>query len=256
VSVERYFRVRAEGTASWARAEGEELRLLDGDPWSEPRDRAITVPLATATLLAPAAASKIIGIGRNYADHAAERGKPLPKEPLLFLKPPSALVGPGEPIRHPGWVGRVDHEAELGIVIGREAARLPDPDAALRHVFGATCVNDVTARELQDRDVQFTRAKGFDTFCPVGPCIATGLDLARLRVEGRVNGERRQLGSTDQLIFSVAHLVWFVSRVMTLRPGDIISTGTPSGVGPLRPGDLTEVEIEGVGTLRNPVVEG
>jgi 2-keto-4-pentenoate hydratase/2-oxohepta-3-ene-1,7-dioic acid hydratase in catechol pathway len=204
----------------------------------------------------PSAASKIIGIGRNYADHAAERGKPLPKEPLLFLKPPSALVGPGEPIRHPGWVGRVDHEAELGVVIGREAARLAGPDAALRQVFGATCVNDVTARELQERDVQFTRAKGFDTFCPLGPCIATGLDLGRLRVEGRVNGERRQQGSTDQLIFSVAHLVWFVSRVMTLRPGDIISTGTPSGVGPLRPGDLAEVEIEGVGTLGNPVVAG
>jgi 2-keto-4-pentenoate hydratase/2-oxohepta-3-ene-1,7-dioic acid hydratase in catechol pathway len=180
----------------------------------------------------------------------------VPKEPLVFLKPPSALIGPGDEIRIPTWAGRVDHEAELGIVIGREARCLPDPDAALEHVFGATCVNDVTARELQKRDVQFTRAKGFDTFCPVGPCIATGLDLGRLRVLGRVGTEVRQQGSTEQLIFAVAHLVWYVSRVMTLLPGDIISTGTPSGVGPLHPGDVAEVEVEGVGTLTNPVVAG
>jgi 2-keto-4-pentenoate hydratase/2-oxohepta-3-ene-1,7-dioic acid hydratase in catechol pathway len=150
----------------------------------------------------------------------------------------------------------VDHEAELGIVIGRPATRLPAPDVAPVHVFGATCINDVTARELQEKDVQFTRAKGFDTFCPVGPCIASGLNLERLRVVGRVNGEIRQEGSTDQLVFPVAYLVWYVSQVMTLLPGDIISTGTPSGVGPLRPGDVTEVEVEGVGTLSNPVMEG
>jgi 2-keto-4-pentenoate hydratase/2-oxohepta-3-ene-1,7-dioic acid hydratase in catechol pathway len=196
-----------------------------------------------------------VAVGRNYADHAAERGRPVPKEPLLFLKPPSAIVGPGAPIRRPAWAGRVDHEAELGVVIGREATDLKSPAAALPHVFGATAVNDVTARELQDRDVQFTRAKGFDTFCPVGPCLVSGLDLGRLRVEGRVNGDVRQRGTTAQMIFPVADLVWFISHVMTLVPGDIICTGTPSGVGPILPGDVVEVEVEGVGTLRNPVVE-
>ena len=256
MSVEHYFRVRVGGDVAWARREGETLRLLDGDPWSGPRERNETVPLAEACLLAPAVASKIVAVGRNYADHAVERGKAVPKEPLLFFKPPSSVIGPGAAIRRPAWVGRVDHEAELGVVIGRQAARLSGPEAALDHVFGATCVNDVTARELQERDGQFTRAKGFDTFCPVGPCIATGLDLDRRRVVGRVNGEVRQQGSTDQLVFSVAYLVWYVSRVMTLLPGDIISTGTPSGVGPLRPGDVTEVEVDGVGTLANPVVEG
>ncbi len=256
MSVERYFRVRTEDGPAWARQDGEVLRLLDSEPWAAPRERAETIPLEGAPLLAPVRPSKIVGIGRNYAAHAAESGRAVPGEPLVFLKPPSALIGPGDEIRHPTWVGRVDHEAELGIVIGREAARLEGPDAALEHVFGATCVNDVTARELQKKDVQFTRAKGFDTFCPVGPCITTGLDLGRLRVFGRVNGELRQQGSTEQLVFAVAHLVWFVSRVMTLLPGDIISTGTPAGVGPLRPGDVTEVEVEGVGTLTNPVVEG
>ncbi len=256
MSVERYVRVGGEGAVTWARQEGDALHVLDGPPWASPRERGRSLPLGEAALLAPATPSKIVAVGRNYAGHAAERGKPVPKEPLLFLKPPSALIGPGEPIRLPSWVGRVDHEAELGVVIGREAARLPGPEAALACVFGATCVNDVTARELQERDVQFTRAKGFDTFCPVGPCIATGLDLERCRVVGRVNGEVRQEGSTEQLVFPVAYLVWYVSQVMTLLPGDIISTGTPSGVGPLRPGDVTEVEVEGVGTLANPVTEG
>jgi len=256
LSVERYVRVHGEGSVTWARQEGDTLQLLDSAPWAEPRERGRSLPLAEAALLAPVTPSKIVAVGRNYADHAAERGQAVPKEPLLFLKPPSALIGPGEPIRCPHWVGRVDHEAELGIVIGREAARLPGPEAALAHVFGATCINDVTARELQQKDVQFTRAKGFDTFCPVGPCIATGLELDRRRVVGRVNGEVRQESSTEQLVFPVAFLVWYVSQVMTLLPGDIISTGTPSGVGPIRPGDVAEVEVEGVGTLANPVTEG
>jgi len=260
VTVERYFRVRGEdGAPHWARQEGDSLRVLDGAPWASPnlpREGPETLPLAGAPLLAPVAPSKIVAVGRNYRAHAAERGKAVPKEPLLFYKPPSAVIGPGEAIRRPSWVGRVDHEAELAVVIGREASRLPGPEEALDHVFGVTALNDVTARELQEKDVQFTRAKGFDTFCPVGPCIATGLDLGRRRVVGRVNGEVRQDGTTEQLVFSVAYLVWFVSRVMTLVPGDIISTGTPSGVGPLRPGDVTEVEVEGVGTLTNPVVEG
>jgi 2-keto-4-pentenoate hydratase/2-oxohepta-3-ene-1,7-dioic acid hydratase in catechol pathway len=249
----RFYRLRTGLGASWAREEGERLRLLDGDPFSGASDRAQTVPVGEAELLAPATPSKIVAIGLNYRDHAAERGKPLPREPLIFLKPPSALIGPGEPIRLPEGVGRVDHEAEMGIVIGSAASRLPSPEAARGHILGAVCLNDVTAREVQDRDVQFTRAKGFDTFCPVGPCLATGLDLERLRVEGRVNGEVRQRSSTEQLIFPPEYLVWFVSGVMTLLPGDIISTGTPSGIGPLAAGDVVEVEVEGVGSLRNPV---
>jgi 2-keto-4-pentenoate hydratase/2-oxohepta-3-ene-1,7-dioic acid hydratase in catechol pathway len=256
VSVERYYRVATPGGPAWARREGETLVLLDREPWASPCETGDTVALDGARLLAPATPSKIVAVGRSYAEHAAERGREVPREPLLFLKPPTAVVGPGEPIRRPSWVGRVDHEAELAVVMGRETRHLPGPEAALDRVFAATCVNDVTARELQDRDVQFTRAKGFDTFCPLGPCLATGLDLGRLRVEGRVNGEVRQKGSTEDLVFPVAHLVWYISRVMTLLPGDIISTGTPSGVGPLRPGDVTEVEVEGVGTLANPVVEG
>jgi 2-keto-4-pentenoate hydratase/2-oxohepta-3-ene-1,7-dioic acid hydratase in catechol pathway len=251
----RYYRVLADGGPFWARQEGELVRPLDGPPWAFAGEGAESRPLAGATLLPPVDPSKIVAVGRNYADHAAERGRPVPKEPLLFLKPPSAVVGPGAPIRRPTWVGRVDHEAEVGVVIGREAADLESPAVALDHVFGVTAVNDVTARELQDRDVQFTRAKGFDTFCPVGPCVVSGLDLGRLRVEGRVNGEVRQRGTTAQMIFPVAELVWFISRVMTLVPGDIICTGTPSGVGPILPGDVVEVEVEGVGTLRNPVVE-
>jgi 2-keto-4-pentenoate hydratase/2-oxohepta-3-ene-1,7-dioic acid hydratase in catechol pathway len=251
----RFFRV-ATGTAPrWAREEERgRLRLLEGDPWSGTRDTAESLDAAEARLLAPLTPSKIIGIGVNYRDHAAERGKPVPNEPLLFLKPPSSVIGPGEAIRRPSWAGRVDHEAELGIVIGRRAHDLDSPEAAAACILGALCVNDVTARELQRSDVQFTRAKGFDTFCPVGPCLATGLDLGNLRVVGRVNGQVRQSGSTGDMVFAPAHLVWYVSRVMTLLPGDMISTGTPAGIGPLVAGDEVEIEVEGIGVLRNPVV--
>jgi len=249
----RYYRIAGADGPSWAREDGDRLRLVSGDPFSGTTDGRATVGRDEARLLPPVAPSKIVAIGLNYKDHAAERGKALPAEPLIFLKPPSSVIGPGETIRRPAWAGRVDHEAEMGIVIGRAAHDLPSPEAARAHVLGALCVNDVTARDLQDKDVQFTRAKGFDTFCPLGPCIATGLDLAGLAVVGRVNGVVRQQSRTDQLIFDAFHLVWFVSRVMTLLPGDIISTGTPAGIGPLASGDVVEVEVEGVGVLRNPV---
>jgi len=249
----RYYRIAGADGPSWAREDGDRLRLVSGDPFSGTTDGRATVGRDEARLLPPVAPSKIVAIGLNYKDHAAERGKALPAEPLIFLKPPSSVIGPGEAIRRPAWAGRVDHEAEMGIVIGRAAHDLPSPEAARAHVLGVLCVNDVTARELQDKDVQFTRAKGFDTFCPLGPCIATGLDLANLEVVGRVNGVVRQKSRTDQLIFDAFHLVWFVSRVMTLLPGDIISTGTPAGIGPLASGDVVEVEVEGVGVLRNPV---
>jgi len=249
----RYYRIATADKKRWAREEEGRLRVLAGDPFSGDRDEDLVLRFDEVRLLPPVAPSKIVAVGRNYKDHAAELGNPLPPEPMLFLKPPSAIIASGETILRPAWAGRVDHEAELGIVIGRAATDLASPADASAHVFGATCVNDVTARELQKKDVQFTRAKGFDTFCPVGPCLATGLDLGRLRVTGRVNGEVRQQGSTADLVFDVPYLVWFVSRVMTLLPGDIISTGTPAGVGPLVAGDVVEVEVEGVGILRNPV---
>ena len=198
----KYYRVLTPTGPSWAREEGECLRLLSAAPWTEDvTDLNEKLESDEARLLAPAVPSKIVAVGLNYRDHAQERGKPIPAEPLLFLKPPSSVIGPGETIRRPAWAGRVDHEAELGLVIGRKAHDLPSPEAAAAHIFGVTCVNDVTARELQDRDVQFTRAKGFDTFCPIGPCLAAGLDLGALAVEGRVNGQVRQRSTTAQLIF-------------------------------------------------------
>ncbi len=250
----RLFRIATPRGPSWAKEEQGGLRLLDGDPYAGLAETKETVEIEDASVLCPAAPSKIVAVGLNYRDHAEEQGKPLPAEPLLFLKPPSAVIGPGEAIRLPPWAGRVDHEAELGLVIGRRVRDVETPEAAAAAILGAVCVNDVTARDLQKRDVQYTRAKGFDTFCPIGPALAVGLDLGRLEVACRVNGEQRQKSSTAQLIFDPVTLVRFVSRVMTLLPGDIITTGTPAGVSPLRPGDRVEVDVEGVGVLENPVV--
>jgi 2-keto-4-pentenoate hydratase/2-oxohepta-3-ene-1,7-dioic acid hydratase in catechol pathway len=197
--------------------------------------------------------SKIIGIGTNYRAHALEMKKPIPDEPLLFLKPLSAVIADGDAIARPPGYARVDYEGELGVVIGQRARRV-SREAALEVVMGFTCVNDVTVRDLQAKDVQFTRAKSFDTFCPIGPRIVAGLDPRNLRIVTRLNGEVRQDSTTADLIFDVPALIAFVSSVMTLEPGDVISTGTPSGVGNLTPGDTVEVEIEGIGTLRNTVV--
>lgn len=198
--------------------------------------------------------SKVVAVGRNYQAHAAELGNTVPAQPLLFLKPPSAIVGPGDAIELPAQSTRVEHEAELGVVIGR---RLRDagPEEAMACILGITCVNDVTARDLQRSDVQFTRAKGFDTFCPVGPIVVPldGLDVNDLAVVARVNGVVRQSGRTRDMIFPVATLLSFISRIMTLEPGDLVSTGTPEGVGPLVAGDVVEVEVQGVGVLSNPV---
>jgi 2-keto-4-pentenoate hydratase/2-oxohepta-3-ene-1,7-dioic acid hydratase in catechol pathway len=203
-------------------------------------------------LLAPVRPSKIVCVGLNYKDHAAEVGKPLPAEPLLFLKPSTAVLDPGAAIKLPPGVGRIDHEAELAVVIGRRAHRVPRA-RAWEHVLGLTCVNDVTARDLQNREQQYTRCKGFDTFAPIGPCIATGLNGSPRAVEGWVNGTRRQASSTAQLIFGIELLVEFITFVMTLEPGDVISTGTPSGIGPLQHGDTVTVKVEGIGELSNPV---
>ena len=213
------------------------------------------VPWTDADLACPVTPSKILCIGRNYAAHAKELGNDVPSEPLLFLKPPSALLGPGGTIRVPRESARVEHEAELGVVIGKRCRNVAREDA-LAHVFGYTCVGDITARDLQKKDVQFTRAKGFDTFCPVGPWIETDLDPSKLRVRCRVNGETRQDGSTSNMIFDVPALIVYASRMMTLEAGDLLVTGTPEGVGPLAAGDEVEVEVAGVGVLRNTVRAG
>ena len=200
------------------------------------------------------APSKIVCIGRNYAAHAAELGNEIPAEPLLFLKAPSAIIASGEDIAIPPHSSQVDHEGELAVIIGRTCKELTDADDPFAHVRGYTCLNDVTARDLQRKDGQFTRAKSFDTFCPIGPYIETDLDVSDLRVVTRVNGEVKQDGRTSQMVFSVGFLIRYVSNMMTLNEGDVIATGTPAGVSQLHPGDVCEVEIEGIGILRNPVI--
>jgi len=240
--------------------------LLDGEriiPIAEDHPFGPITPEVSAALprervrvLAPCTPSKIVALGRNYRDHAAELGHDVPPEPLIFLKPPSAVIGPDEAIRLPAMSARVDYEGELVVVMGRRAYRLREDEDPLAYVLGYTCGNDVTARDLQQRDGQFTRAKGFDTFAPIGPVIATDLDPTDLRIETRVNGRVRQRARTRDLVFPVPVLIRFIAQVMTLLPGDLIFTGTPAGVGPLFDGDVVEVEIEGIGTLRNPVSAG
>jgi 2-keto-4-pentenoate hydratase/2-oxohepta-3-ene-1,7-dioic acid hydratase in catechol pathway len=199
--------------------------------------------------------SKIICVGRNYAAHAKELGNEVPEEPLLFFKPSSALIGQDAVIEILPPMGRVDHEAEMAVVIGRQG-RFIRRDEAQNYILGYTCANDVSDRDFQKKDGQWTRAKGFDTFCPLGPWINTELDASNVTVTCYVNGERRQEGSTSQLIFDIPFLLEYISGVMTLFPGDVILTGTPSGVGPLQPGDEVEVNVDGIGTLRNTVASG
>lgn len=200
--------------------------------------------------------SKIVCVGRNYADHAAELGNDVPKEPLLFLKAPSAMIFNNDEIVIPEYSRQVEHEGELAVVIGDVCKNLPEDADVIEYVRGYTCLNDVTARDLQKSDGQFTRAKSFNTFCPIGPHIETELAVTDLRVTTRVNGDIRQDGRTSQMVFPVEFLIRYISRMMTLLPGDLIATGTPSGVSKLNPGDVCEVEIEGIGTLRNAVVNG
>ena len=233
--------------------EGENVIEISAPPWAPWSRGSRSSRLADVRLLAPVAPSKIVCIGRNYAAHAAEMGNEVPKEPLMFLKPPSSIIGPEEAIVLTKYSQRVEHEGELALVLGRRCSHLRDTDDALSFVLGYTCLNDVTARDLQKSDVQFTRAKGFDTFCAVGPYIETGLDPSNLVVETHVNGVRRQSGSTSLMIYPPAFLVRWISRMMTLAPGDVIATGTPAGVGPLVAGDTVEVSVAGVGVLRNPV---
>lgn len=225
------------------------------DPWTrqavEPFD---PVPVGTVQLLAPVVPSKIVCIGRNYREHAAELGNEVPKEPLLFLKAPSSVIAQGEAIRIPVLSQRVDFEGELAVVIGRRASRIGPDEDVRRYIRGYTIVNDVTARDLQKSDGQWSRAKGFDTFCPMGPLVTDEIDPdAGVTVETRLNGEVKQRGTTRDLIFSISDLLRHITAAMTLLPGDVIPTGTPSGVAPMQPGDQVAVTVEGIGTLANPV---
>ncbi|MBA3551985.1 MAG: fumarylacetoacetate hydrolase family protein [Actinobacteria bacterium] len=251
----RLLRFRQGDRIAVGTADGDRLRPLRGTFFENPLPTGEDVPLDKVRLLAPVLPSKVVAVGKNYMEHAVEMGGEVPEEPLIFLKPSTTVIGPGDGIPYPSVSRRVDHEGELAIVIGRVARRVRAEDAG-RVILGYTCANDVTARDLQRKDGQFTRGKGFDGFCPLGPWIETELDPADVSVECRVNGETRQAARTSQLAFGPGVLIEFVSRVMTLLPGDVILTGTPAGVGPLSIGDLVEVEIEGIGTLANEVVDG
>jgi 2-keto-4-pentenoate hydratase/2-oxohepta-3-ene-1,7-dioic acid hydratase in catechol pathway len=231
----------------WLLDEGREFETGGDVP------RKQSIPFEEAELLAPVTPSKIVCVGRNYFEHAAELGHKMPDEPLLFLKAPSALIANGQSIELPRDSKQVEHEGELGVVIGRRARKLTSSEYPLTYVLGYTCVNDVTARDLQRKDVQFTRAKSFDTFCPVGPFIVDDLDPLNVNLTTRLNGVVKQHGCTADMAFSVPFLIRYISNIMTLYPGDLIATGTPAGVSQMTAGDVVEVEIEEVGVLRNPI---
>jgi 2-keto-4-pentenoate hydratase/2-oxohepta-3-ene-1,7-dioic acid hydratase in catechol pathway len=239
----------------FAVVEGEELAVVTGDPLYTPiQFTGERVPLDDARLLAPVIPrSKVLGIGRNYAEHAVELGNEVPPEPLVFLKPNTSVVGPGDPVVLPAASQRVDYEGELAVVIGRVCRDVP-VERAGEVILGYTCANDVTARDLQKADGQWWRAKGYDSFCPLGPYLATGIDPSDLRVMTRLDGRTVQDGRTSQMIYDIPSLVAFVTSAMTLLPGDVLLTGTPAGVGPMGPGNRVEVEVEGIGVLHNTAV--
>jgi 2-keto-4-pentenoate hydratase/2-oxohepta-3-ene-1,7-dioic acid hydratase in catechol pathway len=253
----KFYRIEHKGAPRHVIEESGTWRLLEGDLFDRYR-AGDEIPRDGHRLLPPVMPSKVVCIGLNYKDHAAEQNKPLPAEPLMFIKPSTSVIGPEESIVLPDGVGRVDHEAEVAVVIGRRASHVPEGDAH-DYVLGLTCFNDVTARELQQKGAGYTHAKGYDTFAAIGPCVATGIDYHAAEgvgIEGWVNGERRQASSTLQLVFSIDRLVAYITNVMTLLPGDVIATGTPSGIGPLKPGDRVTIKVAGVGELTNSVKQG
>lgn len=233
---------------------GEKIRVFTGSPYGRIRTTDAHYNPSDVRLLPPCTPSKIVALGVNYRSHGEEMGHRIPTEPLIFIKPSTSVIGPEDDIIYPESSERVDYEGELGVVIKNRTRNVSEDNAA-GHILGYTCVNDVTARDIQARDKQWTRSKGFDTFCPLGPCIETELNPDNVRLETRLNGEVRQKTSTGDLIFGAYELVSFISRVMTLLPGDVIATGTTRGVGPMQPGDTVEVTVENIGTLRNYVVK-
>jgi 2-keto-4-pentenoate hydratase/2-oxohepta-3-ene-1,7-dioic acid hydratase in catechol pathway len=248
----RLVRFLVHGRTAYGILTNDETVELDGEGYASLSPIGARHRTADVIFLAPCVPTKIVAVGLNYRDHARELGMQVPESPILFLKPPTSVIGPGESIVRPAMSSRVDYEAELGIVIRDRVSRIP-PEASRGHILGYTCANDVTARDLQKKDGQWTRAKSFDTFCPIGPWIQTDLDPDDLLIESYVNGERRQSSRTSQFIFGVDLLVSFISQVMTLEPGDLIITGTPAGIGPMQAGDEVEVRIEGIGSLKNGV---
>jgi 2-keto-4-pentenoate hydratase/2-oxohepta-3-ene-1,7-dioic acid hydratase in catechol pathway len=251
----RLVRFERAGRTGYGTLEGEKISVLRGAPYDglgNTTGEGMSLP--EVKLLAPCEPTKIVALGLNYRDHASEFGRPIPDEPLLFMKPSTAVIGPDEDIVYPAMSRRVDYEAELAVVIGR-TCRFVKAEDFRDYVLGYTCINDVTARDLQKKDGQFTRSKSFDTFAPLGPWIETAIpDPDNLMVEAYLNGERRQHGNTRNMVFGVAAQVSFISRIMTLWPGDVIATGTPSGIGPMAPGDVVEIRVEGIGRLQNRLV--
>jgi len=249
----RIVRFRAGGKIRYGVLEGSHIVEYAGTPYGTFKKGRKKYPLRQAVLLVPVVPSKVVAVALNYREHAEELNLPIPAEPIIFLKALSSLCGPDDPIICPAQAARVDYEAELAIVIKKRCRRV-SAERAREHVLGYTCLNDVTARDLMARDGQWIRAKSFDSFCPVGPCIATDIDPNGVEVEAYLNGERKQASNTKHLIFPVEDVLARISAVMTLLPGDVIATGTPGGVGPMRPGDKVEVRIEGIGSLVNPVI--
>lgn len=250
----KYARIEYKNDSYYCRVFSEEVQLLEGDIFDLFSETDIKVPLSDVKLLAPCLPSKIVAVGLNYADHAAELELTIPDFPALFMKPPSSVIGPNDEIIYPPMSKQVDYEGELAIVIGQTASYVPENEAQ-NFVLGYTCLNDVTARDLQNVDSQWIRAKGFDTFAPIGPYIVSDVNPDNLDIELRLNGELKQKSNTSNFIFKTNYLVSKISEIMTLYPGDVITTGTPSGIGPMKPGDVVEVEIDGIGILRNAVKE-
>ncbi|MCU0694970.1 MAG: fumarylacetoacetate hydrolase family protein [Myxococcaceae bacterium] len=250
--MQRFGRIETPSGPRFVELEGERVHVLADAPWTTPHRTGEVMPLGGVRWLVPTTASKVVAIGQNYRKHAEEMGKPVPAEPLIFMKPMTALNAHGAPILLPPASQEVHHEAELALVIGRTLTRATEAEAA-KAIFAATCFNDVTARDVQRREAQHTRAKSYDTFACCGPWMVRGLDVSDLLVTCRLNGELKQSGRTSDMVHAPAKLVSFISHVMTLLPGDVVSTGTPSGVGPMNDGDVVEVEIEGLGVLSNPV---
>jgi 2-keto-4-pentenoate hydratase/2-oxohepta-3-ene-1,7-dioic acid hydratase in catechol pathway len=236
----------------WGLVEEKMVREMEGDPLGSFQPSSRTKDLEAVRLLSPCLPSKIVALGLNYRDHAAEVKLEVPKEPLIFLKPSTSVIGPGDPIVYPKMSRRVDYEAELAVVIRKRAKAVPEASAA-EYILGYTCLNDVTARDLQPKEGQWTLSKSFDTFAPIGPWIVTDIDPHRLDISSYLNGERKQHSNTQNLIFGPHQLVSYISRIMTLLPGDVIATGTPSGISPMAVGDTIEIVIEGIGTLSNPI---
>ncbi|HKZ21470.1 MAG TPA: fumarylacetoacetate hydrolase family protein [Acidimicrobiia bacterium] len=246
-------RFKTGNDIAYGLAEAAGVTVYQGSPFVAWEATETLLPWEAIQLLSPVIPSKVVCVGRNYVDHAAELGNDVPEEPVIFLKPATAVVGPDARIVYPQQTSNLHHEAELAVVIGRVAKNVKAEDVG-HYVFGYTAANDITARDLQAKDGQWSRAKGFDTFCPLGPVIETELDpLERLAIICRVNGEVRQAGFTADMVFGVAEILEFITAVMTLLPGDVVLTGTPSGVGPMLPGDLVEVEIDGIGVLSNRI---